>query len=251
MKLRYLVALAAAGALVFGACGSGDDDDDDTGGNGGADATATTTGDATQTSSGGSATAAPGKTAEATKPAATAETADSLFDRLAADAITKTYQAKYDLEIDMNGVEQKGTATMASKPPKYASVMEFSLGGAKFAFTIINDGTTPYFCSDFGAGGSCSKDEEFGGAQGVDVKKAIDEARKGKDVKEIDKRTIAGRSGRCFEATDPETNTKSTFCLDEKDSILLFFQVEGVKMTATEVKTSVDDKLFELPYPVK
>ena len=44
--------------------------------------------------------------------------------------------------------------------------------------------------------------------------------------------------------------SKSTFCLDEKDSIMLSFATGGVKMTATQVSNSVDDKLFELPYPV-
>ena len=87
-------------------------------------------------------------------------------------------------------------------------------------------------------------------AKAVAVKKAIDEARKGTDVKELPKQTIAGRTARCFETAPSTGASKSTFCLDEKDSIMLSFATGGVKMTATQVSNSVDDKLFELPYPV-
>ena len=250
MKLRYLVSLTIAGGLLLGACGGDDDDDDDGDSGSRAEATATTSGDATKASADGSPTVAAGKTAEPTKPSATTETADSIFDRIAAESITKTYQATYDVELDMQGQKQKGTAVVASKPPKLASQIKLTLpGSGDFVLTVIQDGTTTYFCSNFGLGGSCSKDNSLGSG-GVYVKKAIDEARKGTDVKELPKQTIAGRTARCFETTPSTGASKSTFCLDEKDSIMLSFATGGVKMTATQVSNSVDDKLFELPYPV-
>jgi hypothetical protein len=175
-----------------------------------------------------------------------------VFDRIAAESIQKTYQAKYDVEISSSGINQKGTAVFANKSPKFASTIKLNTAGVEFAITIINDGKDTYFCNDIGAGGSCSKDSSLGQAAGVDVKKAVEEARKGNDVKELEKRTIAGRAARCFETKDPNTGSVSSFCLDEKDSITLFFNIGGVtKMTATEVTSNVDDKLFELPFPVK
>lgn len=251
MKLRYLVSFAAAAALLLGACG-GDDDDDDTTTNTDNAGESTAASDATKTGdqSGDSATKAPEptKAGEPTK-AATSETADSVFDRLASQAAMATYQAKYDVAISFSGQAQKGTATFASKAPKFAGVIKLpDLGD--ISVSLINDGTNSYTCTNFGAGGTCSKDNTLTGG-GIDVKKALDEAKNGKDVKEIAKRTIAGRSARCFEATDSSTGTQMTFCLDEKDSITLYSKIgDTVEMTATEVSTSVDDKLFELPYPV-
>jgi len=235
-------------ALGLAACGGDDDDDSGNGGNG---SEPTAASDATKT--GEQPTSSPGRTTEATRPPATSasEDSNSVFDRLAADSITKTYQAKYNVEFESSGQKQTGTATIASKPPKLASIINLTVAGAgEFAISVIDDGTTSYTCSNFGAGGRCSKDDSSLGTGGVDVKKAIDEARKGNDVKELPKQTIAGRNARCFEAKDAATSTTSSFCLDEKDSIMLSFQTSGVKMTATEVKTSVDEKLFELPFPV-
>lgn len=253
MKLRYLVSFAAGAALLLGACG-GDDDDDTTTSNDDRGSESTAASDATkageQSGSSDSATKAPEptKAAEPTKAPAT-ETADSVFDRLASQAAMATYQAKYDVAISLSGMSQKGTATFASKAPKFAGVIKLpDLGDV--SVSLINDGTNAYVCTNFGAGGTCSKDNTLAGG-GIDVKKALDEAKNGKDVKEIAKRTIAERSARCFEATDAKSGTKMTFCLDEKDSITLYSKIGDVtEMTATEVSATVDEKLFELPFPV-
>ena len=250
LKLRYFFALTLAGALVLGACGG---DDDDSGSSGNQD-------QATQPAGGSNATktsSEPTKSSgDATKPAAsaTAEDVASVFDKLAGNGITKTYQATYDMEITTSGATQKGTAVMASKPPKLATKVTF--GGTGFAgtFAIITDGKDTYTCTDFGAGGSCSKSSGVDDAltKGFDVQKAIKEARNNSEIKELAKRTIAGKSSRCFETKDKTDGTVTTFCLDEKDSIMTYMEVGGItKLSATNIATSVDDKLFELPYPVK
>lgn len=249
MKLRYFFALTLAGAVVLGACGG---DDDDSGGN-------SNKGDATQSTNGSDATKAssePTKAGDATKPAgnATADDAASIFDKLAAEGTAKTYQASYDMELTASGQTQKGTATLASKPPKLATVVSFAAAQLTLKMSIITDGKDTYTCTDFGAGGSCSKEAGVDDnlTKGFDVQKAIKEARGNSEIKEIDKRTIAGKSSRCFQTTDKSDGTVTTFCLDEKDSIMTYMEVGGVtKLTATKVSTSVDDKLFELPYPVK
>lgn len=253
---KSLLALTLAGALIFGACGG---DDDDSGDNGSKDeATQPAGSDATKTSSeptkaGGDATKPAGN---ATKPAAsaTAEDADTIFDKLAADGEAKTYQATYDLEITGGGAIQKGTSVVASKAPRLASKFTFSAGDMKGSFYIITDGKDTITCNDFGFGGQCHKssgvDDGLDGA-GIDIKKVIKEARTNSDVKDVGKRTIAGRSSRCFEAKDKSTGTVSTFCLDEKDSIMTYMEISGtVKMTATEISSKVDEKLFEPPFPV-
>lgn len=251
LKLRYLLSLSLAGALLLGACGG--DDDDDTGDDSpNGDATSTVASDATKTSDQPT-TASGDKTAEATKPAATPspESANSTLEKLALEAVKSTYQAKYDIEIAFSGETQKGTAVFANKAPKFASIITLTAAGAgSIKLSVINDGTATYVCSDFGLGGNCSKDTSDIAA-GADVKKALEEATKGRQVKEVGGRTIAGRSARCFEATDTTTNSVTTYCIDSKDSIMLALETSGaMKLTATEVESSVDEKLFELPFPV-
>jgi len=255
---KSLLALTLAGALIFGACGG---DDDDSGDNGSKDeATQPANSDATKTSSeptkaSGDATKPSG---DATKPAAnpTTEDAGSIFDRLATEGEAKTYQASYDFEFrggDTGGM-QKGSAIIASKPPKYATKLTFSVGDMKSSFTIIVDGKDTITCTDFGVGGQCHKsagvDDGLNG-RGIDIKKALNEAKKNADVKDAGKRTIAGQSSRCFEAKDKTTSDVTTFCIAEKDSIMTYMEVSGsVKMTATEISSRVDEKLFEPPFPV-
>lgn len=253
MKLRHLFALTLAGAVLFAACGG--DDDDDSGDTGAKD-------EATQGSGGTSdatkASADPTKSSgDATKPAAsaTAEDAASIFDKLAAQGTAKTYQASYDMEINASGTTQKGTAIIASKAPKLATKITFSQGEIKGSFVIITDGKDTIVCNDFGFGGQCNKsagvDSSLNGA-GIDLAKTIKEARSNSDVKELAKRTIASRASRCFEAKDKGTGTVSTFCLDEKDSIMTYMEIGGVtKLTANTISSTVDDKLFDPPFPVK
>jgi hypothetical protein len=140
---------------------------------------------------------------------------------------------------------------VAAKSPKFASIISLVAPGAgTIKLSIINDGTATYLCTDFGVGGNCSKDSDDI-ASGADVKKALEEATEGREVKEVGGRTIAGRSARCFEATDTATKSVTTYCIDSKDSIILALETDGVmKMTATKVGSSVDEKLFELPYTV-
>ena len=253
MKLKHLFALTLAGAVLFGACGG---DDDDSGNNGSKD-------QATQSSNGSDATKVssdPTKASggDATKPpaaSATTEDAASIFDKLAAQGTAKTYQASYDMEITTSGTTQKGSAIIASKAPKLATKISFSQGDVKGSFVIISDGKDTIVCNDFGFGGQCNKsagvDSSLNGA-GIDLQKTIKEARGNSDVKELAKRTIASRSSRCFEAKDKGTGTVSNFCLDEKDSIMTYMEIGGVtKLTATSISSTVDDKLFDPPFPVK
>lgn len=250
MKLRHFFMLTLAGALIFGACGG--DDDDDSGDNGAKDQATQPTGasDATKAS------ADPTKGSDATKPAASATTEDagSVFERLAGDGIKKTYQASYDMEITSAGSTQKGTAVMASKPPKLATRVTFSGGAFKGSLAIITDGKDTYTCTDFGVGGSCTKssgvDDQL--TKGFDVQKAVKEARSNSEIKELQKRTIAGKSSRCFETKSKTDGSVTTFCLDEKDSIMTFMEIGGItKLTATDISTNVDDKNFELPFAVQ
>lgn len=251
LKLRTLFALTLAGALIIGACGG---DDDDSGNNANKD-------EATQSPSNSDATKAdasqPTKAAnEPTKAAAspTTEDAGSIFDKLTSDATKKTYLADYDIEITQGSQVQKGTATLASKPPKQAMKISFSAGDIKGSFSFITDGKDTYTCSDFGVGGTCTKSAGVDDAltKGIDIQKALKEARSNSDIKELDKRTIAGRVSRCFEAKDKSDNSVTTFCLDEKDSIMTYAELAGTsKLTATKVSSSVDDKAFDLPFPVK
>lgn len=248
MKIRLLFSLGLAGALLLGACGSGDDDDDsaDSGGN---EATATTAAHSDATKTGQEPTRA-ANTAVAT--AAPTESADSIFDKLIGEATKKTYQATYDVEIKADAGTMKASMTLASKAPKLATRIKFTDGELKDAtMVIISDGTDTITCFDFGVGGQCTRSAGVDQAlsQGLDLKKVTDAAKQGSNVKELGSKTIAGRDSRCFEATD--TNGTSTFCIDKKDGILTSAEVAGItKMTATEIKSSVDDKLFEPPFPV-
>lgn len=257
VKFRHLFALTLAGALIFGACGGDDDDSGDTGSkdqptqsSNGSDATKTSS-EPTKTSS------EPTKSSgDATKPAATAtaEDAGSVFERLAGDGIKKTYQATYDMEITLNGQTQKGVAVMASKPPKLATKVTFSGAEFKGTFATITDGKDTFTCTDFGIGGSCSKEAGVDNAltKGFDVQKAVKEARTNSEVKEVQKRTIAGKSSRCFETKSKTDGSVTTFCLDEKDSIMTSMEIGGVtKLTATNITSTVDEKLFEPPFPVQ
>lgn len=250
--------LTLAGALVFGACGG--DDDDGSADNGTPDsATKSANGsDATKASADPTrgASDATRPTGDATKPAAspTVEDAGSVFDRLAGDGIKKTYQASYDMEITAAGTTQKGTAVMASKPPKLATKVTFSGGDFKGSFAIITDGTDTYTCTDFGIGGSCTRSSGVDDSltRGLDLQKAIKEARGNSEIKEVQKRTIAGKSSRCFETRSKTDGSVTTFCLDEKDSIMTYVEIGGItKLTATSISSSVDDKSFELPFPVQ
>lgn len=248
MKLRYLISLSLVGALLLGACGGGDDDDDS--GKTPADAATTTTAsDATKTSD--QPTTTTGKTAEATKPATGGSAKDDLG-KLAANALKSTYQATYDLELAFQGADQKGTAVFANKAPNFAAIMSFKLQGVgAIKVSVINDGKNGYVCTDFGAGGSCSKEDADSTFSGVDLTQQLEDAAESQDVKEIDGRTILGRKARCFEASVPDAPGKTTYCIDAKDAVVLALDAgDSLKMTATEVKTSVDEKLFELPYPV-
>ncbi|MEO8541498.1 MAG: hypothetical protein ABI577_17275 [bacterium] len=247
MKLRYLFALTAVGALLLGACGGDDDDDTST----------TPSGDATQAAPAGSdATKASSEPTKAGTSATKApDDAASIFDKLTSDTTKKTYQATYDIEITAGGTVQKGTSVIASKPPKLATKITLTGTGFSGGFSVITDGTNTITCTDFGAGGQCTKsagvDATVSGG-GIDLQKTIKEAKANKDVKELDKRTIAGRSSRCFQATDTASGTVSTFCVDEKDSVMTYIEIGGTtKLTATQISTSVDDKLFDPPFPVK
>ncbi|MGE3073451.1 MAG: hypothetical protein AB7N24_05105 [Dehalococcoidia bacterium] len=252
MKLRYLLSLSLVGVLLLGACG-GDDDDNSSGDDNGTQATTTSTSpsDATKASE------QPTTAAQTPKAGATSASNSALsdFQKLAGDALKKSYQVTYDVELSLNGQVQNGTATYANKPPKFAAIVAITAAGAagNIKLSVIADGTDTYVCTDFGIGGSCSKDNgSEGPAAGLDIQKSLEDATSGKNVTEVDKRTIAGRSARCFETTDPtDPTSKSTYCIDSKDSIMLAFETGGgLKMTAKDVKTSVDDKLFELPFPV-
>lgn len=252
MKLRYLFGLTLACALLLGACGGDDDDGGNTKTNGGA--TEKTKGsDATKASSG------PAKLGDPTKAPEAGNTplddTASIFDKLASQATAKTYQGTYDMELNTGGKTQKGKAVLASKPPRLATRIEFTEGEFKGSLALIVDRTDTIICTDFGFGGSCTKSagvDPLTSGAGLDIQKAIKESRSNSDVKELPKKTIAGRSSRCFEAKDKGTGTVSTFCLDEKDSIMTYMEIGGVtKMTATQISTSVDDRLFDLPFPVR
>lgn len=251
LKLKSLFALTLAGALIFGACG-GDDDDSGSNGNKNEAPQGPAASDATKADASQPTKAANEPTKAAASP--TAEDAGSIFDKLTTDATKKTYMADYDIEMTNQGQVQKGTATIASKPPKQAMKISFSAGDIKGSFSFITDGKDTYTCSDFGIGGTCTKSEGVDDAltKGIDVQKALKEARSNSDIKELDKRTIAGRASRCFEAKDKTDNSVTTFCLDEKDSIMTYAELEGTsKLTATKISNNVDDKAFDLPFPVK
>ncbi len=251
LKLRYLLSLSLVGVLLLGACG-GDDDDDSGGDDNGAQATATSNSpsDATKTSDQPTTAAGTPKAGNTSAPSS----ASAEFQKLAGDALKKTYQVTYDVEIPFSGQAQKGTAVYANKPPKFAAIISLTAAGAgNIKLSVITDGANSYVCTDFGLGGNCSKESGSDSlADGLDIKKSLEDATTGKDVKEVEKRTIAGRSARCFEVGEPSGSAASTtYCIDGKDSIMLAFESSGsIKMSATDVKTSVDDKLFELPFPV-
>lgn len=248
MKLRYLLSLSLIGALLLGACG-GDDDD-----SGGAKATSTTSSDTTRTAEQPTTAGSSDKTAEATQPGSAVGTSNSDFDKLAKEALSKNFEGTYDVELSLGGTPQKGTAIYAIKSPKFASKISLDAGTlGKLQFTVINDGKDVYTCTDIGTGGKCSKDTSTLGTapDGVNIQKAIQEATAGQDVKEVDKRTIIGRAARCFDAKDPDSADTTTYCFDSKDASLLALEISGsMKMTATKISSSVDDKLFDLPYPV-
>ena len=250
LKLRYLLSLSLVGVLLLGACGGDDDDASSKTPN---DAAASpVASDATKTSD--QPTTAPGTTAEPTKPGAASGSSNSDFDKLAKEALSKNYEGTYDLELTVNDTVQKGTAIYAIKSPKFVSKLSLDAGAlGSIKFTVINDGKDVYTCTDVGTGGKCSKDTSTLGTapDGVNIQKAIQEATNGQEIKEVDKRTIIGRTARCFEARDPGSSDATTYCFDSKDSSLLALEISGdMKMTATKISTSVDDKLFELPYPV-
>ncbi|MGE0599330.1 MAG: hypothetical protein AB7J35_07195 [Dehalococcoidia bacterium] len=249
MKLRYLLSLSLVGVLLLGACG-GDDDDNSGDDSGGAAATSTSPSDATKTSEQPTFSTSDNKTPSGGSSGS--ESANSSFEKLAEAALSKTYQATYDMELTLNGEVQKGTATYANKSPNFAAILSLSGGTAgSLKLTLINDGKDSYVCTDFGIGGNCSKSSGGIADSGVDIKKQLEGATTGKEIKEVEKRTIAGRTARCFEATDTTTKAVTTYCMDAKDNIMLALETGGtMKLTATEVSTNVDDKLFELPYPV-
>lgn len=169
------------------------------------------------------------------------------------DSASKTFYVVYSFETTGSGAV-KGTMTIAQKPPK--SLNSFDIQG-QGAFATINDGQQTYTCNRLGAqpSGVCQKTGAGPGAGLTFFNLAAFAAVASQvpDVKEIAGRTIAGHDARCFDYT--ASGSPSTVCVDKKDGMLLYVQTDtgGNKMTigATEVKASVDDKVFDLPYKVQ
>jgi hypothetical protein len=190
---------------------------------------------------------------------------------LVAKADAGEYQVTYE------GVDAEGTTgrySIAVKGDKTYGAFDFdtgSLGESGYESISIDDGTISYNCGDlFGIGGDGSEPTEvcysspsgqnesdlpslrdlFNPA-GVAASLADSVAEPERDGSE----EIAGREGRCFKV-DHEILGKGRACVDPELGIPLLIDAtdpEGVEFSsrATDVKSEVDDSLFEPPYPVE
>jgi hypothetical protein len=126
-------------------------------------------------------------------------------------------------------------------------------------FATINDGQQTYSCTKLGAqpAGICQKSGGAGAAAGVsffNLAAMAQTASVAPDSKEIDGRKVAGRDARCFQYA-PAGGPASIMCVDKQSGLMVYLETNEssgkMTITATEIKASVDDKVFELPYKVQ
>jgi hypothetical protein len=242
MRVRTIflgVAAITVLAALAVACGDDDSGGKSTAASGGADA-------------GGTSSPAAGATRQPQQPTAAPTTSAKLSDLLK-DSSQKTFYVVYDFATS-GGASVKGTYTLAQKPPK--SLSSFSIQG-QGTFTTINDGQQSYTCTKLGeAAGFCTKSGAGGGGAGLSFfnMAAVSQAASlVPDAKEVDGRTIAGRASRCFQYT--QSGQTSTLCIENQDGLMTYVETGDASgkttITATDVKSSVDDKVFDLPYKVQ
>ncbi len=244
MKTRRLMTIGL-GALVlsaalFGACG-GDDDDGASG-----DKTATTSSKDEKTAeSKDSGTTASGdkKTAEATKSSGGGDSASArkAIEDLTRDLDKKTFNVTYDVKSESS----PGKFGIIQKNGK--SAISFDLDGD--SVIVIDDGKNTFFCTKApNEDGVCLKSDSGDDDLFLNPDDIVDEVKKASSVKELASRKIAGKDARCFEeVTDGAT---SIVCLDKSDGVMLYAKGDDSEFTATQLKTSVDDKVFVPPYKV-
>lgn len=239
MRTILAAGTATLALLFFGAACGGDDDNGDK---------------ATPAGAASASTSAPGGAQATQKPQqspTTSSQAAKLSDLLKESA-TKSYYLSYSFEITGSN-PIKGAMIVAQKPPKSLNSFQIENQGT---FSTINDGQATYTCTKLGAqpSGLCQKGGGANiGASFFNLTTFAQVASQVSDAKEIDSRKIAGRDARCFEYTT--SGSPSTICVDKSDGLMLYVQADqgGGKMTiaATEVKTSFDDGVFELPYKLQ
>jgi len=245
MKTIFLAAFALL-AFVALAAACGDDD-----------STKTTPAAGGATSGAGSASS-PGaegtKQSGAQSPTAAAANSGKLSDLLK-DSSKLTFYVVYSFEsAGTNAI--KGTYTLAQKPPK--SLSSFDMAG-QGTFATINDGQQTYSCTKLGAQptGVCQKSAASGAGAGLgffNLAAMAQTASSVPDSKEIAGRKVAGRDARCFQYSPPG-GSASIACIDKDSGLMVYIETNDssgkMTITATDIKGSVDDKVFELPYKVQ
>ncbi len=240
MRMIFLGAVAVvAFAALTAACG--DDDENSKTPTTGSGTTGSPATDATRQS-------------QPQSPTAGSTSTGKLSDLLK-DSSKLTFYVVYSFEqAGTNSI--KGTYTLAQKPPK--SLSSFDLAGQGI-FTTISDGQQSYSCTKLGAQptGICQKAGSGGPGAGItffNLAAIAQAASVVPDSKEIDGRKVAGRDARCFQYS-PSGGSPSTVCVDKESGLMVYIESNDSsgKMTiaATEIKGSVDDKVFELPYKVQ
>lgn len=172
-------------------------------------------------------------------------------------------QDTYKLVYEMTGSDSKGkqleaTLAMSADPPKQSVGLSGEFEGKKAAFILINDGKASYVCAESDGLRRCLKGQSLANSTIplpalLDVESLVDRvsADTGAKVKPAKDRRIAGLDGKCWEIEGAEG--KGTFCVSEKDGVLLLmdgdFDDASFTMKAKEVgQPSAKD--FEPPFRI-
>jgi hypothetical protein len=227
MKLRIslaLLSLAAVAGLASAACGGGDDKSN-------------------------------GNTSNPAEDGLAGPGAKALRD-LAKDLTGKSYHAVYKIENDDGaGKTDKGTLTIAAKPPKSAfAVSTVDSDGAKTDFNSFQDDKFSYLCTkDDDGKGECIKSKvtdptEDAGIFDIGSLLTSLEGDEKTTVTEIKGRKIAGADSKCFAIKD--STSEGTACFAKATGIMTFVDSNDngslLKIEATKIDDKPDDKLFEV-----
>ena len=236
-RIQLLISLGLASALLLAACG-GDDDGSgaDSGTTPGAGQTATNN----TPTDGGTQPTNPPSDGGGGNAGDTAEL-EQLLRRL----VDGTFKATFETVFENEGVEERGTMTLAQDPPRYSMRIESPDG----LLGIFENEEGSFSCFGSDGFGQCSRGSLVGGSF-FDIRDVAEDTADLATYRRIDDRTVNGRDSRCWQGTDSATNSETVVCLAKSGGFVTYVSGDGTEMTLQEYSDRPSDDDFELPFPV-